>query len=80
MLPDFNNEVAVVTGAGSGIGLALALACGAAGMKVAATNINPEGLGAARAALSERGIPHIVARHDVTSTVAWVRSGRPGDC
>lgn len=42
MLSDFNNKVAVITGAGSGIGAALARGFAAEGMRVVVTDINEE--------------------------------------
>ena len=39
MIADFNDKVAVITGAGSGIGRALAERCGAEGMHVVAADV-----------------------------------------
>src|SRR5689334_11518878 len=65
--------VAVVTGGGSGIGLALAKACGAAGMKVAVTDISDARLAIASAALAQLGTPHATYEHDVADAAAWTR-------
>lgn len=43
-MKEFNNKVAVITGAGSGFGRELALACAAEGMKLVLADVDETGL------------------------------------
>lgn len=65
---EFDNKIAVITGAGSGIGQALAQALADAGAVVVATDRNPEGLEATRQLLGHDR--HVFRRLDVTDRKA----------
>ena len=67
MNPDFENQVALVTGAASGIGLATAQAFAAAGAAVTLADINEEGARSAARALVASGHKAIGIRCDVAN-------------
>jgi len=73
MLQELAGKTALVTGAGSGIGRALAEALGAAGMHVAACDIDDARLEEAGAALAEAGVRHVAATLDIRDREAWAR-------
>lgn len=66
-MKDFQNRVAVITGAASGIGLALAHACAQAGMRLVLADIDLEALERTRAQFEQQGTPVVARRTDVCS-------------
>jgi NAD(P)-dependent dehydrogenase (short-subunit alcohol dehydrogenase family) len=64
-LNEFNDRVAVVTGAASGIGLALATRFAAEGMKVVLADVEADPLGAAEASIKASGGTAIAVRANV---------------
>jgi len=69
-MQDFNDRVAVVTGAASGIGFALAAAFAAAGMKVVLADIEAAALSNAVTTLQTTGAEVLGIRTDVTDSAA----------
>jgi NAD(P)-dependent dehydrogenase (short-subunit alcohol dehydrogenase family) len=63
---DFENKVAVVTGAASGIGRALASRFAAEGMKVVLADIEPEALAKAESEIKSQGVEVLAVRTDVS--------------
>ncbi len=64
-MKDFQNLVAVITGAGSGIGRALALRCARAGMRVVVADISLVDLAAVEGELRAAGTDVLAVRTDV---------------
>jgi NAD(P)-dependent dehydrogenase (short-subunit alcohol dehydrogenase family) len=69
-MQEFNDRVAVVTGAASGIGFALAAAFAAEGMKVVLSDIEAAALSDAVATLQATGAEVLGVRTDVTDSAA----------
>ncbi len=69
-MQDFENKVAVITGAASGIGLALAHAAARAGMRVVLADVERGPLDEAAAAVGARGAQTLAVRTDVSDAAA----------
>ncbi len=69
-MSQWNNQVAVITGAGSGIGAGLAMHAARAGMQVIAADIDSNGLAALRKTLATEGLTIRCERLDVSDAGA----------
>ncbi len=67
MIKDFNNKVAIVTGAGSGIGRSLALAFAREKMKIVIVDVNPESLERVRKEIEQIGVEVMSKLVDVSN-------------